>query len=195
MCIVIGLGNPGAEYVGTRHNVGRMVLEYVMQQYHFSSLVQVHKYASAYAEGTICSKEVDILFPETFMNASGTAVKKVLADKKPATPQLIVVYDDIDIPLGEIKISYGRGSGGHNGINSIVHAIGTKDFTRIRVGIAPKTLLGAVKRPKGARMSHFVLGRFSAREQKMLEAVSQRVAVAVRLIVTDGVEKAMNELH
>ncbi|MCD5382382.1 MAG: aminoacyl-tRNA hydrolase [Candidatus Pacebacteria bacterium] len=195
MCIVVGLGNPGSEYVGTRHNVGQMVLTHVMESYHFSDMVRISKYAGHYAEGTICSKEVDILFPDTFMNKSGVSVGKVLATRTQHKPQLVVVYDDVAIPVGELKISFGRGSGGHNGINSIVDAIGTKDFARIRVGIAPKTLFGAVARPKGARMSTFVLGKFSRREQKAIEDVAQKVSRALRLIVTDGVEKAMNELN
>src|SRR3989344_6524480 len=142
MKTVIGLGNPGEEYEKTLHNAGRLALEYFAQKNDFSDWDFSQKYDSLVSEGKIkkpasakasAGKEnALLLLPETFMNNSGKAVKNLLPKN------LIVVHDDIDLPLGKFKIAFGRGSGGHKGVESVMRALKTKDFWRVRVGVAPK---------------------------------------------------------
>jgi len=142
-------------------------------------------------EGNIADADVRVLLPETFMNESGGAVKKVVKSKKDAT-DLIVIYDDIDLPLGTVRIAFNRGSGGHNGIKSIVESIGTEEFVRIRVGISP-SVEGVVQKPKtAASVLRFVLGRFTKVETQALAEVEMRVGEALEMIVTKGITQAMN---
>lgn len=194
MYYIVGLGNPGEQYIKTRHNVGWHVLSYVLEKNNFPDMVPSSKYVGSISEGMLGGKEVTVLFPSTFMNKSGSAVKKLVTAKE-SIQKCIVVYDDVDLPLGDIKISVGRGSGGHNGVQSIIDALGTKEFVRIRIGIASKGFFGQVKRPKGPALSTHVLGEFKKKEEKILEEVSQKVNTALSLIVSQGVEKAMTECN
>jgi PTH1 family peptidyl-tRNA hydrolase len=193
MYYIVGLGNPGKNYEHTRHNVGWMVLDYMIDTLGLPTPVTSSKYAGRISEGVLNSEEVTLLYPDTFMNKSGSAVKKLVP--KGEEKQLIVVYDDVDLPVGAIKISQGKGSGGHNGISSIVSSLGTKNFIRVRVGVAGKSLFGQTKRPKGDRLVKHVLGDFKKREQKALEEVLSKVGAAVQVVVTEGVEKAMNQYN
>ena len=192
MNYIVGLGNPGTEYENTRHNVGWMALDYVLES-SFPSPVSSSKYAGRISEGVLAGEEVILLYPDTFMNKSGSAVKKLVP--KGEEGSLVVVYDDVDIPVGEIKVSFGRGDGGHNGITSIISALGTKEFARVRVGIAPKSFFGKTKRPKGDRLPKHVLGDFKKREQKDLDEGLEKAKVAIETLVKDGVEKAMNDCN
>ena len=191
MFYIVGLGNPGEKYKNTRHNVGWMVLDYMVEKIGFPVPVSSSKYAGRISQGTLENEEVTLLYPDTFMNKSGSAVKKLVPKGEEA--QLVVVYDDVDLPVGEIKISQGKGSGGHNGISSIVSSLGTKDFVRVRVGIAGKSFFGHTKRPTGNRLPKHVLGDFKRREQKALEEVLPEVSSAVQCILSEGVQKAMNQ--
>ncbi len=192
MLYIIGLGNPGKEYEHTRHNVGWMVLDYLVSL-SLPSPVSSSKYAGRISAGVLAGEEVMLLYPDTFMNKSGSAVKKLVP--KGQEGNLVVVYDDVDIPVGEIKVSFGRGDGGHNGIKSIVASLGTKEFTRVRIGIAPKSFFGRTKRPTGDRLPKHVLGDFKRREQKDLQAGLEKARVAIETIVNEGVEKAMNDCN
>src|SRR3989344_5718504 len=127
MKLVVGLGNPGEEYKNTRHNTGRIVVGMV--------------------ESKISDNKIKFLTPDTFMNKSGKAVVPLIKTKKDLE-NLVVIYDDIDLPLGKIKISYNRSSGGHNGLGSVIKALKSEEFLRIRVGIAPATPSGKIKKPK-----------------------------------------------
>lgn len=192
MFVIVGLGNPGDEYHDTRHNVGRIVLADVIETYAFPEPVGSRTYASLISEGHVDREKVLIMFPETYMNKSGSAVKKAVPSAKKAQ-KLIVVYDDIDLPLGTIKISYGRGSGGHNGIRSIIRALGTKDFVRVRVGIAPTTPKGTIRKPKGQqKVLDFLMGDFKKREQDVLKKVSRTITKVLETIITKDVNAAMN---
>ena len=190
MYYVVGLGNPGDKYRGTRHNAGFMVLDYIVEHCGFPGSVQSSKYAGRISEGMIRSEEVTLFWPETFMNKSGSAVKKLVP--KGQEENVIVVYDDVDLPVGEIKVSKGRGAGGHNGISSIISSLGSKEFIRVRVGIAGKNIFGQTKRPKGDRLPKHVLGDFKKREQKSLDGVLPKASAAVQTILKEGVTKAMN---
>ncbi|HEY6020064.1 MAG TPA: aminoacyl-tRNA hydrolase [Candidatus Paceibacterota bacterium] len=171
--VIVGLGNPDKEYDGTRHNIGRDLV-------------------SAF-EGTL-PKKPKFLLPDVYMNNSGVSVKKVIKSKKDAE-KLIVVHDDLDLPLGKIKISYGSSAGGHNGVKSIIAAIKTQDFTRVRVGISGATPSGKLKRPAPERIVDFVLGKFKPAEQDKLKKVKKTVKEALELILTEGVERAQTETN
>ncbi|MFT7507461.1 MAG: PTH1 family peptidyl-tRNA hydrolase [Acidimicrobiales bacterium] len=190
MFYIVGLGNPGKEYENTRHNVGWMALDYLIEHAGLPSLFTSSKYAGRVSEGILADEEITLLCPDTFMNKSGSSVKKLVA--KGNEGNLVVVYDDVDIPLGEIKVSVGRGDGGHNGIKSIVSSLGTKEFIRVRIGIAPKSFFGKTKRPKGDRLPKHVLGDFKKREQKDMETGLAKAKQAIEIIVKEGVEKAMS---
>ena len=161
MYIVVGLGNPGKEYSHTRHNTGRLAAEFM--------------------SGKVSN--IKILTPDTFMNKTGPAVAKAMAGKS-AKKSLIVVYDDLDLPLGSLKISYNRSSGGHKGLESIIRALKTKEFIRIRIGIDKK---GDVEK--------YILGQFKKPELKALKKVFKKVTEAVQMIVEEGREKAMNKFN
>lgn len=196
MIYIIGLGNPGEKYASTRHNVGRLVLEWIAEREGYGAWGS-DKHANARTvRGSVAGNPVEFFEPETYMNKSGDTVK-YLKDKHGATPgDVVVVYDDVELPLGELKISVGKGAGGHNGITSIINALGSKDFVRIRVGISPKSFwTGKTKRPTGDRMSKYVLGRFSNGELEKVSEVSERAYGALQLILTDGTTAAMNKYN
>ena len=191
MFYIVGLGNPGTEYAHTRHNIGFDVLEKLATSGDFSSWHDSGAYSGRVATGNFQKDEVILLLPSTFMNDSGIAVKKLVP--KGEIEKLIVVYDDVDLPLGELKISFGRGDGGHNGMRSIIASLGTADFLRVRVGVAKKSIwTGKVKRPKGEALANFVLSSFSSSEHKKLSDVLKKAIEAITMCVMQGKEKAMN---
>lgn len=176
MKLVVGLGNPGKEYEGTRHNTGRIMLE------------EVQKILEK--EGSV--KKIKFLAPDTFMNLSGKAVAPFVKTKKDLE-SLIVIYDDVDLPLGKIKISYNRSSGGHNGLGSIIKTLKSEEFARVRVGISPSTPSGKLRKPQGEKlMLAFLLGPFKKPELDTLKKLSKKVAGAVETIFSEGREKAMS---
>lgn len=193
MHYIVGLGNPTAEHQGTRHNTGRLALSYFLTKERMPEPVASVKYASLVSEGNIDGERILVMYPETYMNKSGSAVAKAVKSAKVAQ-KLIVVYDELDLPLGAFKISYGRGSGGHRGLKSIIKALKTKDFVRIRVGITPTTPTGKLKKPRGEqKIIDFLLSDFKKPEQEILQKVSKRVSEAIETIITDGLARAMNE--
>lgn len=201
MYCVVGLGNPDGEYAKTRHNTGRLVLLHFLKKRCFPELVPSTKYCSLIAEREINGEKTLILWPETYMNNSGKAVAKAVKGAK-AAQKLIVISDDLDLPLGTFKISYGRGSAGHRGVESIIKALKTKNFIRLRVGIMPTTPRGKPKKPKGAQRRYggqniidFLLSDFKKPEQEILQKVSKRVNEALETLIVDGLEKAMNQFN
>lgn len=192
MFIIVGLGNPGERYALTRHNAGRIILEKALEKLGLPTLIKSAKSSGQIAEGTIEGKSVTIFFPDSYMNESGRSVRQFLSDE---ANSLIVVYDDLAIPLGEFKLSFGRGDGGHNGLSSVIAATGTKDFVRIRIGIAPRTWWGKMVRPKGDKMSAYVLGAFTRRELQKLASINEDVVEALKLIVSKGPTIAMNHFN
>ncbi|MEK7190203.1 MAG: aminoacyl-tRNA hydrolase [Patescibacteria group bacterium] len=172
MKLVVGLGNPGKEYENTRHNTGRIVVGLIEKKF----------------EG----KKIKFLTPDNFMNNSGPAVAKAMAGKK-ALKNLIVIYDDIDLPLGKMKISFNRSSGGHNGLQSIIKALKSQEFLRIRIGISPATPSGKLKKPHGEKeVIKFILGEFKKPELETLKKLSKKVAEAMEMIFSESKEKAMS---
>ncbi len=171
MKLVVGLGNPGKEYENTRHNAGRIIVEAIAKK----------------IEG-----KVKFLTPDNFMNNSGKAVAPFIKSKKDLK-DLVVIYDDIDLPLGRMRISFDRSSGGHNGLGSIIKALKSQEFVRIRIGIASATPSGKLKKPKGEKaVLNFLLGEFKKPELETIKKLSKKTAEAVEMIFSEGKDKAMS---
>jgi PTH1 family peptidyl-tRNA hydrolase len=163
MKIIVGLGNPGKEYERTRHNAGFMALDKIAQAYDFESFRLEDKFEAEIAHGKIGDKNVLLVKPQTFMNASGRAVAKILSFYKLDASNLIVFHDDLDIPLGEYRASFGSRSAGHKGVQSIIDSVNTRDFKRLRIGI---------KIPdRKAPTEKYVLSQFAKEELEMIEKV------------------------
>jgi PTH1 family peptidyl-tRNA hydrolase len=195
MFYIVGLGNHGEKYQNTRHNVGWLICDYVRVEARLPDLIDDKSMSGRMTEGSIGGTPIKLLYPDTFMNNSGSAVVKFVP--KNEVGNLIVVHDDIDLPLGEIKLGKGRGDGGNNGIKSLIEKLGTKDFIRIRIGIAPRSFwTGEVKRPKGGGpLERFVLKPFSKKEEEQLKEVKERAYGALQLVLTSGLETAMNKFN
>lgn len=192
---IVGLGNPGEEYELTRHNTGRIVLSALHKKENLSPFKLDKKLKALVSEGKIGKDKIEVIFPETFMNKSGVSITPLIKNKKQAE-RLIVVHDDLDLPLGTMKISFNRGSGGHKGIESIIKAIKTEAFVRVRIGVSPKTTKGKAKKPKGEeKIVNFIIGKFSKLEQETLKKVGKQVSEAIVTLVKDGREKAMGEFN
>ncbi|MEA2460135.1 MAG: peptidyl-tRNA hydrolase, family [Actinomycetota bacterium] len=183
--IVLGLGNPGEKYEGTRHNAGAMIAEVLAGR--VGSKLKSHKSGCLVAEGSLGGQRVVIARPTTYMNESGRPTRKLLDFYKTPPSRLIVLQDEIDIPFGEIRIKEGGGTAGHNGLRSIVSHLGTNDFLRVRFGVS---------RPRGreATVGH-VLDRFTGSERKELPDLLETAADGVERIVEVGAERAMNEIN
>lgn len=193
--IIMGLGNPGDEYEGTRHNTGRIVVESFRKKNGFPDWEADKKLKALVSEGKIGKEKIILVLPETFMNNSGKSAAFLVKTKK-AAEHLVVVHDDLDISLGNMKISFNRGSGGHRGIESIRRAIKTEAFVRLRVGISSATPSGKIKKPKGDKaVSDFILGGFTSKQMEILKKVAKRASEALAMIVTNGREKAMGEFN
>ncbi|NCT01885.1 aminoacyl-tRNA hydrolase [Candidatus Parcubacteria bacterium] len=195
MYYIVGLGNPGEKYASTRHNVGWQVLQKFIADRQLPELIESRSLSGMVSLGKISQEEITILLPTTFMNNSGSAVTKLVPPDE--VERLIVVHDDIDLPLGEIKIGKGRGPGGNNGVQSIITAVHTKEFIRVRIGIATKSFwTGKITRPEGGGpLERFVLKPFTSTEQKQLSSVIKNAGSAIDAIVTKGVVIAMNEFN
>lgn len=189
--IIAGLGNPGEEYENTRHNTGRITLDIVRKEY--SDEFEFNKKFNAQiAEGKIGKEKMTFIAPDTFMNNSGRAIGQLVKSIK-AADKLIVIYDDFQLPLGRMKISFNKSSGGHNGLESVIKAVKTEAFPRIRIGTAPANAKGDAKVPHGDdKIEKFILGDFKPDELKILKKVAKRAAEAVEMIVKEGREKAMS---
>ncbi|MEK7152296.1 MAG: aminoacyl-tRNA hydrolase [Patescibacteria group bacterium] len=193
--IIVGLGNPGKEYEETRHNTGRIVLEYFRKKNDFPDWRADKKTRALISEGKVGKEKVLLLMPETFMNNSGKSLLPLVTSKKKAE-QLIVIYDDLDLPVGTFKLSFDRGSGGHKGIESIARSIKTKGFVRIRVGISPKTASGKLKKPQGEeQVVRFILKNFTPDEFQELKKLSKKTNEAIEAITTEGRLIAMNKFN
>jgi PTH1 family peptidyl-tRNA hydrolase len=195
MFIIAGLGNPTEEYKGTRHNTGRMMLESFRSQHNLPAGEFDKKSNSLISKGEIAGEKIVLVEPETFMNKSGSALAYFIKTKK-AAEKLIVIYDDLDLPIGTIKVSFNKSSGGHRGLESIISALKTEGFLRIRVGISPVTAGGKLKKPKGDDgVSKHILGMFKKPEQDIFKKVSKRVCGALEMLIKEGKEKAMGEFN
>ena len=193
--VIAGLGNPDDEHIHTRHNAGRMAVEYFAKQKKLDEWKDDKKSRSFVARGAVGKALAVCVLPNTYMNKSGNAVQHFVKSIK-AAERLVVVYDELDLPLGSIKISYDRGSGGHRGLDSVMRSVKTRAFTRIRIGISPVTPGGKLKKPQGEDdVQEFILGDFKSAELSTLKAVFKRVSEAIEAILTEGHEHAMNKFN
>lgn len=189
--IFVGLGNPGEEYEKTRHNTGRLVLDYFGKE--FDAEWKYDKKLNAQISKIKIGKSpVILVLPDTFMNNSGKAIKPLVSSVK-AAEKLVVIYDDLDLPFGKSKISFNKSSGGHRGLESIIKNIKTEKFVRIRVGIAPTSGTGKIRKPQGEEnVKKYILGQFKPEELAELKKISKRVSEALKTFITDGLNIAMN---
>jgi peptidyl-tRNA hydrolase, PTH1 family len=185
--LIVGLGNPGKEYESTRHNLGFMLIDRLAQDEGIS--VNRRECSSLVGRGEIEGTRTKLVKPQTFMNLSGHAVACVLAKLESDSPieQLVVISDDLALPLGSIRIRERGSAGGHNGLKSIIASIGTNEFVRLRIGIQPEHPLSDSKK--------FVLDTFSRSERAIVEQTIDLSAKAIRTIIKDGALKAMSEFN
>jgi len=179
---VVGLGNPGRQYSGTRHNVGSALVRRVAKAWNVKLRKKI--FFSKVAEVERNEENILLAIPLTYMNRSGLAVKQILEGRRIKPENLIVVYDDLDIPLGEIRIKKRGGPGNHKGMRSIVQEIQSEEFPRIRVGIGPL--------PAGENAVHYVLSRFRKSEEAELGESLKKAQEALELNLAGETEKAMN---
>lgn len=189
--LIVGLGNPGRKYKKTRHNVGFRILDEFRKEQGFLGFRIDKKFQAVISEGALNGEKVIMAKPQTFMNSSGKAVKSLTTYYKLQTTNLIIVHDDLDLPLGEIKISQNKGAAGHKGVASIIKELGTRDFTRLRLGIKPNSANYRSSTP----IVEFVLGKFSKDEEKTVKQAIKKAGQALTLTITQGAEKAMSELN
>ncbi len=188
--IIVGLGNPGEEYKETRHNTGRMLVEWLGKSLDAEWKLD-KKLNATVSKVKIGKTPVTLVLPETFMNNSGKAVKPLVTSVKGAE-KLVVIYDDLDLPFGTNKISFNKSSGGHRGLESIIKAIKTEKFARVRVGISPTTPGGKIKKPKGEEaVTKVIMGKFKDDEVKELKKLSKKLNESLETFVREGLEKAM----
>ena len=183
MFLIVGLGNPGKEYDGTRHNIGFEAINFIANKYNID--INRSKFKGVFGEGFIGNKKVILLKPTTYMNLSGESIREVINFYKIDTNEIIVIYDDISLEIGTLRIREKGSAGGHNGIKSIISNLGGDFFPRIKIGVG---------QPKGDLVSH-VLGRFNKEEEEDLEKVIEAATKAVEIIIKNGTKEAMNEIN
>ncbi len=184
MFLIVGLGNPGEEYAGTRHNLGFMLVDKLAAE----AAVQVRRSEcrSFVGSGLIENQRVKLAKPQTFMNLSGDAVGCLISKYELDAASLIVISDDLALPFGSIRLRQRGSAGGHNGLKSIIGALGTNEFVRLRIGIRPDHAISDAK--------NFVLNEFTRIEKESLAEILERAAKAMHSVLRDGIAKAMS-LH
>ena len=184
--MVVGLGNPGPQYAKTRHNIGFMVADLLAAR--LGAPFKVHKRSGAeIVTGRLGNRSVVVAKPRTFMNESGRHIGPLAKFYSVSPADVIVIHDELDIDFGKIRLKVGGGEGGHNGLRSVVNALGTKDFQRIRIGIG---------RPPGRKdPAAFVLENFTAAERNEVPTICEQAADATELLLQAGLEAAQNRLH
>ncbi len=193
--VVVGLGNPGQEYESTRHNAGRLAVERFAKDSALDAWKIDAKSKLTVAKGTVAGESVVCVLPDTYMNKSGAAVLKYVKSVK-AAEKMIVIYDDLDLPLGVLKMSFDRGSGGHKGLESVMRAVKTKKFTRIRIGVSPVTAKGVAKKPHGEEaVLKFILQKFKPSDMEELKPIFKRASAATKASIEQGPLVAMNEFN
>ena len=183
MFLVVGLGNPGDKYDGTRHNIGFETIDYISSKYNID--VTRVKFKGVIGEGFIGGEKVILLKPTTYMNLSGESVREAMSFYKLTEEDIVIIYDDISLEVGKIRIREKGSAGGHNGIKSIISNINTDVFPRIKIGVG---------QPTGDLVSH-VLGRFSKEEAEDLKEVVEVSSKAVEIIMKSGTKDAMNKVN
>lgn len=182
MKIIAGLGNPTREYVGTRHNIGFDGITALADKYRISVTENDHK--ALCGKGVIMGQKVLLMKPQTYMNLSGEAIADAARFYKVEPEDIIVIYDDINLEPGSIRVRVKGSAGGHNGMKNIIQHLGSEDFPRVRIGVGEK--------PKEWDLKDYVLGHFSAEDEPKMRAALADAVTAVELILTDDIGQAMN---
>lgn len=183
--VVVGLGNPGSKYAETRHNVGFWSIDQIAAEYSID--VSSRNKATVVGEGIIAEQRVVLVRPRTFVNRSGEAARYLLARYRIPSDKLLIIYDDINLPLGKLRLRVRGSAGGHNGIKSIIESLGSEELPRLRIGIG---------RPSaGQDQISYVIGAMSPEERKVADEMLERVAQAVSAILTDGIDAAMSRFN
>lgn len=185
MYLIAGLGNPTREYDKTRHNAGFSVIDVLADKYRFDVSEKKHK--ALCGRGVIEGQKVILVKPQTFMNLSGESIRQVAEYYKIEAEDIIIIYDDISLEPGQLRIRLKGSAGGHNGIKNIISHLGTQEFPRIKVGVGAK--------PPRMDLADYVLSRFSKEEQPLMENAFKAAAEAAVMMMTDGAEKAMNHFN
>ena len=185
MKLIAGLGNPGKEYAGTRHNIGFGVIVRLSDEYNIPLNSKEHK--AVCGKGFIEGEKVILAQPQTFMNLSGESVGRMADYYKIEPEDIIIAYDDIDLEVGQIRVRRKGSAGGHNGIKNIIAHLGTNEFPRVKVGVGAK--------PQGGDLVRHVLGRFSKEDEKKMDEALDEAVKAVVTIVTQDVDAAMNQYN
>lgn len=185
MYIIVGLGNPSKEYDKTRHNAGFEVIDVLAEKLNVAVTVKKHK--ALCAKGMVGEDQVILAKPQTYMNLSGESVRALADFYKVPCEKIIIIYDDISLAEGKLRIRLKGSAGGHNGIKSIISHLGTQEFPRIKIGVGEKT--------EGMDLADYVLGRFSREQQELMNAAFQEAAEAVFMMIKDGFSSAMNRYN
>lgn len=185
MKIIVGLGNPTPQYAGTRHNVGFSVIYNISDTYNIK--VDTKKHKALIGKGVIEGEKVILAMPMTYMNLSGESVRELMDYYKCDLSDLIVIYDDISLDVGKLRIRAKGSAGGHNGIKNIIAHLGTQEFTRIKIGVGEK--------PNKMDLADYVLGRFSKEEQPVIRDSADTACKVVATIISDGIDVAMNKFN
>ncbi|MDY3908939.1 MAG: aminoacyl-tRNA hydrolase [Eubacterium sp.] len=185
MYLIVGLGNPGTEYAATRHNIGFDMVTYLCDKYNIPLRSREGK--AVVGKGMIEGQKIMLAQPQTYMNLSGESVRALMDYYKLSEDELIVIYDDISLEVGQIRVRPKGSAGGHNGIKNIIAHLGTQEFARIKIGVGAK--------PDGGDLVKHVLGRFSREEDGMIRDVFALADEALCAILTEGVESAMNKVN
>ena len=184
--VIIGLGNPGEQYKNTRHNVGFMAIDEFAEKNNFPEFKLQKKSNALVSEHILGNEAVVLVKPQTFMNDSGKSVNQLTSQIEERMSELVIIHDDIDLPVGKIKIVKDRGAAGHKGVESIIRAVGNDGLVRFRIGIGGKQDVEAMK---------VVLKKFSLEEQKMINETIQKTVEGLNLFIREGLEKTMNEYN
>lgn len=185
MYIIAGLGNPGKQYEGTRHNAGFMTLDVLADRYRIDVGEKAHK--ALIGKGVIEGNKVILVKPQTFMNLSGESIRSVLDYYKAEPSEFIVIYDDISLEPGNLRIRKKGSAGGHNGIKNIIAHLGTQEFPRVRVGVGAK--------PPRMDLADYVLGHFPKEERELMAQAFEDGASAAVSMITEGIDAAMNHYN
>ncbi|MGI6731785.1 MAG: aminoacyl-tRNA hydrolase [Anaerovoracaceae bacterium] len=184
MYIVVGLGNPGRKYEHTKHNIGFITLDLLAENHGIK--INKIKHKALIGEGFISGQKVLLVKPQTYMNLSGNSVREVMEYYKADVSQLIVIYDDVDIPMGSLRIRKKGSAGSHNGMRSIIYDIQSDQFKRIRIGIGGERKM---------ELANYVLGGFNKEDKKLMEDAVNNAAAAVECILEKGIDIAMGEYN
>ena len=185
MKLIVGLGNPGAEYIATRHNIGFKAIDSLADTYRIP--IQRNKFKALIGEGTIGDEKVILMKPQTYMYLSGEAIRQCMDWNKLTKEDIIIIYDDVALDVGQLRLRKTGSAGGHNGIKSIIAHLGSQDFMRIKVGVGEK--------PAGWDLANYVLGKFTPEEIKIMSERLKDIEKAVEIMLQQGIEQAMNQYN